>query len=103
MKPDKTDSSKPSVVETRATVSRSPWISHGRLTVWNPLLWGRVVLGAVFIFASVDKILHPDAFAVIIKNYQILPVKLISLAAVVLPWLELILGISLIAGVWLPG
>jgi uncharacterized membrane protein YphA (DoxX/SURF4 family) len=103
MKPDKTDNSKPSVVETRVTAARSPWISHGRLRVWNSLLWGRVVLGAIFIFAGVDKILHPDAFAAIIKNYQILPVKLISLAAVVLPWLELILGISLIAGVWLPG
>ncbi|MGD9503794.1 MAG: MauE/DoxX family redox-associated membrane protein [Syntrophobacteraceae bacterium] len=74
-----------------------------RRALSHPFFWGRIFLGAVFVFASIDKIIHPADFAQIIKNYQILPVTLITLAAVVLPWLEMILGVAIIAGVWLPG
>lgn len=63
----------------------------------------RFVLGIVFVYASYDKILHPEAFAKIIYNYQILPDELINLAAIFLPWLELITGSLLIIGLWLPG
>lgn len=67
------------------------------------LLVTRLVLGALFLAASVDKILHPDAFAKIIHNYQILPDSLINLCAIVLPWLEALLGLLLVSGMWLPG
>ena len=63
----------------------------------------RVILGAVFIVASVDKIRHPGAFAEVIYNYQILPDPLINISAIVLPWLELFLGGCLLFGVWLAG
>lgn len=63
----------------------------------------RIVLGLVFIYASYDKILHPAAFAKIIYNYQMLPDKLINLTAILLPWLELVIGCLLISGLWLPG
>ena len=63
----------------------------------------RLLLGGVFIYASLDKILHPLAFAKSINNYQILPDRLINLAAIILPWLELILGSLLLFGIWLPG
>ena len=63
----------------------------------------RLGLGAVWLYASFDKILHPQAFAQVVYNYQILPDGLVNLAALVLPWLELLLGLSLLAGVWLPG
>ncbi len=63
----------------------------------------RLILGAIFIYASLDKILHPGAFAQAIYNYQILPGELINLTAIVLPWLELILGLFMIVGLWLPG
>lgn len=63
----------------------------------------RMILGAVFVYASVDKILHPAAFAEIVYNYQILPHPLINLTAVLLPWLELFIGLFLILGLWLPG
>lgn len=65
--------------------------------------WLRLALGVIFIAASVDKILNPAAFGEIIHNYQILPDRFISVAAIVLPWLEIILGALLILGVWLPG
>ncbi len=63
----------------------------------------RLALGGVFIAASMDKIIHPGQFAKIIHNYQILPDYLVNMAAIVLPWLEALLGLFIIAGVWLPG
>ncbi len=63
----------------------------------------RLALGGIFIAASIDKIIHPGQFAKIIHNYQILPDYLINMAAIVLPWLEALLGLFIIAGVWLPG
>lgn len=63
----------------------------------------RLLLGGIFLYASYDKILHPQAFTEAVYNYQILPDHLVNLTALVLPWLELLLGLCLIAGVWLPG
>jgi cation diffusion facilitator family transporter len=63
----------------------------------------RLLLGAVFLYASYDKILHPAAFAQAIYNYQILPDGAVNLVALTLPWLELLLGLCLVAAFWLPG
>ena len=60
----------------------------------------RVVLGVIFIYASLDKIAHPEQFARIIYNYKILPPFLINVFAITLPWVELIAGIFLILGVF---
>ena len=57
----------------------------------------------MFIYASLDKILHPAAFAEAVFNYQLLPSQLINLMALILPWLELILGVLLLSGIWLSG
>jgi uncharacterized membrane protein YphA (DoxX/SURF4 family) len=69
--------------------------------------WGyhgaRLFLGGLWIYASHDKILHPDAFAQVVYNYQVLPDTAINMTAVVLPWFELLLGICLVAGVWISG
>jgi uncharacterized membrane protein YphA (DoxX/SURF4 family) len=63
----------------------------------------RWILGVVFIYASIHKILDPAAFARAVYLYQILPDGLVNLAALVLPWVELFLGILLIIGIWMPG
>ena len=63
----------------------------------------RIGFGVVFVAASIDKIIHPDAFAHAVHNYQLLPDVTINSVAIVLPWLELILGFLLMAGVWIPG
>jgi hypothetical protein len=39
----------------------------------------------------------------VVFNYKILPDAAISLVALILPWLEALLGLCLIAGFWLPG
>jgi len=63
----------------------------------------RLLLGAIFVVASIDKIAHPGEFAKIISNYQILPNYLINIVAVVLPWLEALLGLFILCGWWLAG
>ncbi len=69
----------------------------------RPDTLARLILGGIFIYASLDKILQPEAFAEMIYNYQLLPARLINLLAVILPWVELILGALLLLGRALPG
>jgi len=77
---------------------KQSWIWKGGF-----FLASRMFLGGIFIYASLDKIFKPGLFAEAVYNYQILPDILINLTALVLPWLELVLGLMLVAGVWLPG
>ena len=63
----------------------------------------RVILGILFIYASYDKILDPASFSENIHNYHITPVAVENLAALIIPWLELIIGVFLIFGVFLEG
>ena len=60
----------------------------------------RLALGGIFVYASLDKIAHPGEFAKIIANYAILPDFLVTLPALVLPWVELVAGLCLVAGLW---
>ncbi len=62
------------------------------------ILCARIVLGVVFIVASIDKIAAPDAFAGSIQAYRILPMATINTAALILAWLELLCGIFLLSG-----
>ena len=66
-------------------------------------LLSRLFLGGIFAYASYDKIIHPVPFAEIVYNYQILPDALVNIVSLFLPWIELLVGLSLILGVWLPG
>lgn len=60
----------------------------------------RLLLGVVFIWASIHKILNPYAFALNVATYQILPLKLINLFSIILPWVELGTGILIIIGLF---
>ncbi len=80
--------------------NKTDWINRRSAILHSVSRW---VLGIVFIYASYDKILNPAQFAEAIFNYQILPDHLINICALVLPWLELILGICLILGILMPG
>lgn len=63
------------------------------------VLLARIVVGLVFVFFSLDKIADPASFAKQIVNYQMFPLFSINLIALILPWIELILGFMLLAGV----
>jgi len=64
------------------------------------LFLSRLILGGVFLYASIDKIAFPDQFAEIIRNYHILPEALVGFSARTLPLLELLLGIFLVSGIF---
>ncbi len=61
-------------------------------------LISRIILGALFVYASLDKIIHPLAFAQVIHHYRIAPPDLINYIAVIMPWMEFIAGAVLIIG-----
>lgn len=63
----------------------------------------RLIVGGVFIFASLHKISSPPAFARIIYGYKIFPGFLINLSAIVLPWVELFAGLFLVLGIFQRG
>ncbi len=63
----------------------------------------RVFLGIIFIYASIDKIIDPLKFSDAIDNYHITPVQMNNLAALVVPWIELVAGVFLILGIYVRG
>lgn len=69
---------------------------------WMIWMWRilRTILGTVLIYASVDKISRPDQFAYAISNYKLLPIDLVNFIALILPWLEAVVGIFLIVGIF---
>lgn len=74
--------------------------------IYNPwlLLVFRLVLAGVFIYAGLQKIGKPLAFADEIEMYKVLDYgPLLYIVAIVLPWIELLCGFALITGVFLRG
>ncbi len=61
-------------------------------------LLGRLALAAVFIFSGLHKSASPEDFEAILEAYYILPQTHLSLFAHLIPWLELLVGLSLAAG-----
>ena len=66
-------------------------------------LLARMFIGGIFIYASIDKISNPSDFARIVYNYHLAPGDLVNLVAIILPWLELICGISVVLGLYKEG
>jgi uncharacterized membrane protein YphA (DoxX/SURF4 family) len=64
---------------------------------------GRILLGGVLVWASWNKIIDPTAFAQAIANYQIVSPVTGNLAALILPWVELVCGACLILNRWTQG
>ena len=62
----------------------------------NFQLLGRLILGYIFISASIDKIIDPISFSNIIDNYHITPILLNNLFALFIPVLEFVIGVCLI-------
>lgn len=71
------------------------------LVPWEAVAWVlRMAVAVVFIYASADKIIHPQEFAGIVRDYRLLPDALVNLTAIWLPWFELALGVCLFTGFW---
>jgi len=63
----------------------------------------RFAIGAIFIYASVNKLFNPQDFAKAILRYDMLPVFTINMLAITLPYVEFITGILLITGIYKKG
>src|SRR5215472_11329792 len=65
------------------------------------LLLLRLALGGIFVYAASTQLREPASlFAISIDAYHVLPEWSVLLIARMLPWLELLLGLLLIAGFW---
>lgn len=58
----------------------------------------RTVLGFIFLYASLDKIIYPQKFAEVIYNYRLMPIELLNICAIIVPWVEAFIGVSLLIG-----
>jgi len=63
------------------------------------LLVFRLVLGGLFVYAGAVKALTPLDFAQDIRNYRLVGQSLSFIAALVLPWLEILAGLFLVLGI----
>ncbi|MCC6158333.1 MAG: DoxX family membrane protein [Deltaproteobacteria bacterium] len=63
----------------------------------------RIGFGAMWIIAAWDKIAHPDKFAIAVDNYHILPRALVHAVALILPCVEMLVGLCLVAGTAVEG
>ncbi|WP_243359548.1 MauE/DoxX family redox-associated membrane protein [Fundidesulfovibrio terrae] len=63
-------------------------------TVW---MLSRLVFGAVFVYAGALKMGDAAGFAANIFNYQLLPAKMVYGAAIILPAVEVVCGLALMA------
>jgi len=95
------DAELPGVMTNSASKNDSPRF-YSAIDRWA-IIGLRLLVGGVFIYAAIPKILEPDAFAETVFNYQILPEILVNPVAIVLPWMELLTGAFIIIGIWLEG
>lgn len=57
-----------------------------------------LALGVIFLYAAKDKLIDPRPLITIIWGYQLLPNGPINLIAIFMPWMELLIGLTLITG-----
>ena len=61
----------------------------------------RIYLALVFILSGLDKINDLSTFAQSIENYRLLPIYLINIFTIIIPWLEVITGVFLLLGIYI--
>ncbi len=74
-------------------MSRGAWLFRPwalRASAW--------ALGVVMVAAAWPKLVDPPAFAQTLYHYRLLSAGLLHPAALVLPWLELLVGLALVLG-----
>lgn len=58
----------------------------------------RLLIGGIFIYAGLEKILEPFDFSVAIYNYKLFPDPLIGVMAATIPWIEAMAGLFILSG-----
>lgn len=62
------------------------------------ILFLRLALGGVFLYAGTTKVSNPQDFADSIATFQLLPPQLVNIVALGLPPFEVLLGLMLLSG-----
>ena len=66
----------------------------------NPLVW-RLIVGGILIYAGFMKAIGPAAeFAAVIAAYKILPAALVTPLSIALPYIEMWIGLFILAGLY---
>ena len=61
-------------------------------------IWAaRLAVAGLFLAACIAKIRNPEAFALAVSRYRILPDEFVNLVAIILPWIELTAGLAVLA------
>ena len=60
----------------------------------------QIVVGVIFLFAALPKIGDLGSFALQLHNYRMMPVALENLMAMTLPWIELVIALALLLGIY---
>lgn len=58
----------------------------------------RIFVGLIFLLAGVMKIVNPGSFAAALLAYGVLPVEALRPFSLVFPWIEIFIGVYLLAG-----
>ncbi len=58
----------------------------------------QVVVGGLFAYAGISKVLDPLRFASSLLGYQIIPVGIVRPIVLLLPWIEITLGVLFLTG-----
>ncbi len=75
---------------------RIEYLAANRWTV----LASRLILGGIFVAASIGKLQHPALFTDTVVGYGMLPEGLARFYGTVLPWVEIFIGCSLVLGIF---
>ena len=63
------------------------------------IFWAlRLLIGGIFFYAGLEKILDPFDFSVAIYNYRLFPDPLLGVMAATIPWIEAMAGVFLLSG-----
>lgn len=69
------------------------WLGHRALGACC-----RLLVGGVFVYAGLPKLMRPDEFARLVHGYRILHPELVNLVGITMPWIELAAGAFLVIG-----
>ncbi|TAL67669.1 MAG: DoxX family membrane protein [Bacteroidetes bacterium] len=59
----------------------------------------RILIGGLFIFTAISKLADLSVFTKEIDNYNIVPMYLINMFSIILPWVELLCGFFILTGI----
>ncbi len=67
----------------------------------HPALGGicRLLIGGIFIYTALPKLLRPDDFTRLVAGYEVLHPAVVNLAGITIPWIELVVGAFLVIGI----